>query len=290
MASLLAGDRDGAIAALDRVRELTRTAPRGFRIHALVTLADLYARHRHDTRTAYELVHECLALVPTYSNAHFTHGQLLARDGQLFAARDAFGRAIAAGAHDAEQFVVDNEIAIWKAHSEIGATLMHERRFAEALAWFELASRARPDAAPLVINRAKCHEALGDAAAAATLFAAAAANYHDAASATEWINFLLRRGRTADALTAIEDALPWLDEDARTLCLGTAAAVHLRAGTPLRARDCVDRAVGVERRPALVARIECLAEHLGVPELAALVGTSAGGRAPAFTITYHDQR
>jgi len=196
MASLLSGDSAGAIAALDRMSELTRGEPRGYRAHGLVVLADLYARCRDDLETAFALVRECLALVPNYSSAHFTHGKLLVRSGNLFEARNAFGRAIAAGAHDGEQFVVDDEIAIWKAHAEIGATLMLENRHAEALAWLDLAAQARPAAQPLVINRAKCHEAIGDPAGAQTLFAAAFNGFRDEASAVEWINFLFRAHRT----------------------------------------------------------------------------------------------
>jgi tetratricopeptide (TPR) repeat protein len=285
MASLLSGDRNAAIAALDRTREMTRTAPRGFRIHALITLADLYAEVRHDVATAHALVNECLALVPNYSNAHFLQGKLLAREGALFEARDAFGRAIAAGAYDHEHFVVDNEIAIWKAHSEIGATLMREGRHAEALAWFELAAKARPAAQPLVINRAKCHEALGDLAAAESLFGAAFAAYRDQASAFEWINFLFRRGRTADASAAIDEALPLVNDESKALLLGTAAAAHLRAGRRDDAQAAVDRALAIGDGQAATATLAALAEHFGTPELADLLALCAP-RAKPLQIAY----
>jgi tetratricopeptide (TPR) repeat protein len=273
---------------LDRTRELTRLAPRGFRIHALVTLADLYAEHRDDLPTAHALVRECLALVPNYSNAHFIEGKLLARSGDLFEARNAFGRAIAAGAHDREQFVVDDEIAIWKAHSEIGATLMRERRYADALAWLELAAQARPAAQALVINRAKCHEALGDVGAAQTLFEAAFSGDRDAPSAIEWINFLLRHGRTADALAAIGAALPLVDENAHALLLGTAAAVHLRAGRYDRAQLTVQQAAAHGSQSVSIAVIQALATHLRMPELAKLLPALGPSRKPCAP-TDHDQ-
>ena len=287
MAHLLAGDPNGAIAALDRMRELTESTPRAFRVHALVTLADLYADVRGDIATAQSLVRECLALVPNYSNAHFTHGKLLAREGKFFEARDAFGRAIAAGAHDREHFVVDDEIAIWKAHSELGATLMRERRFADALAWFELAAQARPAAQPLVINRAKCHDALGDFTSAEPLFAAAFTAYGDEASAVEWINFLFRRGRTDDASAAIDAALPLVSDDSRALLLGAAAAAHLREGRSDRAQAAVDRALAQGDGQAAAVTIEALAEHFGAPELAALLPVRAP-RAKALQIAYLD--
>jgi glycosyltransferase involved in cell wall biosynthesis len=284
MALLLSGDPAGAILALDRMRDLTRSAPRGFRVHALVVLADLYARDRNDLTTALKLVHECLALVPNYSNAHFTHGRLLARSGDLFEARNAFGRAIAAGAHDREQFVVDDEIAVWKAHSEIGATLMRERRYAEALTWFELAAQARPAAQPLVINRAKCHEALGNAAAAQTLLEAAFSAYRDEATAIEWINFLLRRGRTDAAAAAVDEALTFVDESAQTVLLGTVAAAHLRAGGRERAAQAVGRALKLGGRSA--ATLAALAAHLGTPELAGLLPESTNPLVKSAPIAY----
>ncbi len=284
MALILSGERDAAIAALERMLELTRSSPRGYRIHALVTLADLYAEHRSDLPSALRLVRECIALVPNYSNAHFSHGKLLARSGDLYEARNAFARAIAAGAHDREQFVVDDEIAIWKAHSEIGATLMREHRYAKALAWFELAAQARPAAQPLVINRAKCHEALADLAAARQLFEAAFRGYHDESSTIEWVNFLLRCGQTAEALAALDAALRFVGERAQPLLLGTAAAVHLRNGSPERAAEAVGRALESNGEPA--ATIAALAQHLAMPELGALLPAPPVTRAIPLRIAY----
>jgi tetratricopeptide (TPR) repeat protein len=266
--------------------ELTLDVPRGYRVHALVVLADLYAEHRNEPESALALISECLRLVPHYSNAHFTHGKLLARQGDFFAARDAFGRAIAAGAHDREQFVVDDEIAIWKAHSEIGATLMRERRFDKALAWFELAAQVRPAAQPLVINRAKCHEALGDATLAGTLFEAAFSGYRDEASAVEWINFLLRRGRIDEALAAIEAALPLVGDDVHTLLLGTAAASHLRAGQRELAQLAIERAVAHGNPARSTGAIDALATHFGLPELAELLVAPSGARAKPLHFAY----
>ncbi len=186
--------------------------------------------------------------------------------------------------------MVDNEIAIWKAHNEIGATLMREQRFAEALAWFELAAQARPAAQPLVINRARCHEALGDLGAAQTLFEAALRSDRDGRSAIEWINFLLRRDRTAEALDAIDAALPLVDVSERALLLGTAAAAHLRAGRRDRAQLAVDRAAASGTRSASAATIENLALHLGMPELAQLLPARGIPRAKALRIAYVKER
>jgi tetratricopeptide (TPR) repeat protein len=288
MAALLTEDRDGAITALERMLELTRRTPRrGYRVHGLVILAELYAEQRGDVAAALVLLRECLQLIPNYSNAHFAHGKCLARGGDLYAARDAFGRAIAAGAHDAEQFVVDNEIAIWKAHSEIGATLMHERRFAAALAWFELAARARPAVQALTLNRAKCHEALGDLDAARALLRSSFGRDRDEASALEWINFLLRRERIEEACAAVDTALAYVGEETHALLLGTAAAAHLRRGQRERAAAAVERALLRYDGPAARMTLVAVAAALQLPELHELIGQTPASRAKPLRIAYH---
>ncbi len=290
MSLVLAADRDGAIRAFERVRDLTAQAPRGYRAHALAVLADLYAEHRGDTATAGLTIRECLRIAPNFSNAHFTHGKLLARSGQRFEAREAFGRAIAAGAHDAEQFVVDNEIAIWKAHSEIGATLMYEKRFAEALQWFELASQARPGAAPLVINRAKCHEALAQLEPAEQLFRAAFTGFADEPSAIEWVNFLFRHGRDPEAIAAVEEALPLVSEGYRRVFLGAVAASHLRSGRADLAGTAVERALAIGDRAEATAVLRALATQLAEPRLVSLLTPQGATRASGLRIAYTPPR
>jgi hypothetical protein len=142
----------------------------------------------------------------------------------------------------------------------------------------------------LVINRAKCHEELGEFEAARELFTLAFDTFHDAPSTIEWINFLLRRERSGDALAAIETALPFMDDETGVVLLGTSAAVHLRAGHTAHAQRCVDRAVERGDRAAASASIEVLAEQLRLPELAALLPAPVRARAAGLSIAYVAQR
>jgi glycosyltransferase involved in cell wall biosynthesis len=267
--SLLLDDRkDDAIAALERSREITRHSPRAFRVNTLVALADLYAKHRGDLALAQATIDDALAIAPTYSNAHFTHGRILTLRGDRQAAREAFGRAIGAGKHDHEQFVVDDEIAIWKAANEIGATLMVEQRYREALPWFERAGANRPRAVALLSNRAKCHEALGELDTAEALYAEAARCGEDEPSAIEWVNFCLRARPEAVALAAIETALPALGYAYRCTFLVAAAAVRLRAGDEPATAAYIKRALEAPPTPAEgKAIVTSLAGHLGEPGL-----------------------
>jgi tetratricopeptide (TPR) repeat protein len=289
MSLLLDGRKDSAIAALERCRAMTRTAPRAFRVNALVALADLYAQHCGELARAETTIAEAIAIAPTYSNAHFTHGRILHLRGDRYAAREAFGRAIAAGKHDGEQFVVDDEIAIWKAPNEIGATLMTEGRYREALPWFERAGQSRPGAVALLTNRAKCHEALGDTDAAESFYAEAARCGKDEPSAIEWVNFCLRTRPPDVAVAAIEAALPVLGYAYRATFLATAGAVRLRGGDAAAAADFVARAVAAPPTPAEGrALVSALAGRLGEPGLVRLLerGTPVLTGAAGLRIAY----
>jgi len=290
MAELLAGNHAEAAASLERMRELTTTTPRGFRAHGLVALADIYNEVLDRRERALVVIADCLAIAPNYSNAHFSHGRVLARAEQFFDARNAFAAAIATGAHDGEQFVVDGEVAIWKAHSEIGATLMREDRHAEALQWFELASEARPSAQPLVVNRARAHEALGQLAEAEALYAAAARSFGDEPSLIDHVNFLLRVGREADAIVAIDVSLERLSAGYQRVFLATAAALRHRAGATAEAQAFVDRALAVGDRAESEATLRALWEQIDQPQLLGLITPVATARAPGLRIAYTPQQ
>jgi tetratricopeptide (TPR) repeat protein len=287
--SLLLDDRkDEAIAALERSRELTRVAPRAFRVNALVALADLYAKHRGDLGRAQATIDDALAIGPNYSNAHFTHGRILTLLGDRNAARAAFGRAIRAGAYDHEQFVVDDEIAIWKAANEIAATLMAEERYREALPWLERAGQNRPRAVALLSNRAKCHEALGELDAAEALYAEAARCGEDEPSAIDWVNFCLRARPAPVALAAIEGALPALGYAYQCTFLAAAAAVRLRAGDEPGTEAYLKRALAAPPTPEEAkAIVMALAERLGEPGLLRFLdGRDAATGATGLRIAY----
>ncbi|GAC1591350.1 MAG: hypothetical protein NVS3B28_19120 [Candidatus Velthaea sp.] len=207
----------------------------------------------------------------------------------MYEARDAYGAAIAAGAHDGAQFVVDGEVAVWKAHSEIGSTLMREGRPAEALRWFELAAEVRPTAYPLVANRARAHEALGDLAAAGSLYAAASSAFADEPSAIDHVNFLLRAGREDEAIRAIEESLERLGEGYQRVFLGTAAACRLRAGDEPGAASFVERALAVGNRQESEATLRALVTELDQPRMFAFI-TGKPARAPGLRIAYTPQR
>jgi tetratricopeptide (TPR) repeat protein len=281
MSALLAGHAESGRNAMERVVELTRGTPRGFRPLALAKLAGIYIDEGRFAE-ALQIADDCVAAVPTYPDGHFARGRALAGLGRNQEAREALGNVISHGSTGTfEHFVVDDELPIWRAHNEMAATLVSEARYAEAQQWLELALKARPAERTLILNRARCREAQGDLADALAAFRAVFDGFRDEPAAIEYVNFVFRHGSPDIALAAVEQALPVAGEDYQQAFLASAAAAMLRAGRR-------DEATGLARRVLAVgnqavkgrAIIKSLAEQYRMPELAELAVNEA-----AHTIT-----
>ena len=271
MAALLAGERVAALRALEAMVAQTQAQPRGFRPHGMIVLADAYIEDGQLGR-ARTLVDTCLAAVPTFANAHFSSGKIFAAQARYFDARAAFADAIAAGEHNAEHFVVDDEVSTWKAHSEIGATLLREARYADALAWFDLGLENRAAAEPLLTNRAKALEGLGRDSEADEAYRAAFAAAKSERTAIEYVNVLLRRGNDPAALAAIRDTLPVLSPGYQVVFLATAGAIVARLEDAAGAARFIAAALDVlPERAEAVATIAALARQFDDPPFSALV-------------------
>ena len=273
MSALLAGERETALAQLERVVEITLTTPRGFRPQALIALAGMYVEAGRGG-DALRVADACIAAVASLPDGYFARGRALTVLGRYHDARDAFGQAITASQNPSfEHFVVEDEIGVWKAHNEIGGTLVLEKRFPEALAWLDLALAARPAEPVLILNRARCLEAMNDLAGALAGFRAAFDGFHDESAAIEYVNFVFRHGGPDVCLTAVESALPFVSESYQRAFLTSAAAAMLRAGRREEASKLVLRVTSVGDDPVLGrAVILSLANHYGTPELNGLLG------------------
>ena len=267
---LLAGERAGARAMFERVCAMTEHTPRGFRPQAMLMLAKLQLEDGQ-ADLALATIDRSIEIVSSLPDAHFLRGKVLAQAGRNEDARQAFQAAIAAGRHAGEQFVVDDEIAIWKAANEIAVTLMVERRHAEALRWLDAALAARPAAQPLVINRARCREAAGDVEGALIAFRAAFEAFRDEPAAIEYLNFVLRHGGPDVCRMATEAVLPCVGEDYQSVFLTSTAAVMLRAERESEARDLLERALAVGDPVRARATVSAMVEHFAVPGLAGLL-------------------
>jgi tetratricopeptide (TPR) repeat protein len=271
MSALLANRPDIAREQLERVVALTATTPRGFRPQALNVLGGMELDLGRAER-ALELADACVAIVPTLPDAHLLRGRALAALGRAHEARDAFGQAIAQGEHRGEHFIVDDEVAMWKAHNELAGTLMGEKRFGEARQWLDLALRNRPAERTLIVNRARCSEELGDLADALAGYRAVFDGFRDQDAAIQYVNFVFRHGSPDVCAAAVDDVLAVASDDYRRVFLASAAAVMARAGRTADARRLLGRVRGVPGEPgAAEALVRGLAARYGTPQLETLL-------------------
>jgi tetratricopeptide (TPR) repeat protein len=283
MSALLAGEREIARTQFERVAELTRNTPRGFRPMAMATLSGMYVEAGLNDE-ALAAADECVAMVATFPDGHFARGRALAGLGRYEEARTALLRSIETGSRtEFEHFVVDDEIATWKAANEIGGTLVNEGRLPEALEWLERGLQARPAERVLMLNHAKCSEGLRKLNDALNAFRAIFRTFGEENAAIEYVNFVFRHGTPDNAVAAVEWTLPVLGEDYQRAFLVSAAAGMLRAERRPEATSLIGRALLVGGNPDVGrAIVKALGEQYGLPELNVL----ATGPSPAsITVT-----
>ena len=226
---------DEGIVALEKMFALIGTEPRGFVPSALSFLADAYIEFRGDAEKGAALARESLKRSPRFANAHFTLGKALSALGRPTEAIASYQASIEAGKHNREQFLVDDEVSVWKAHSEIGAVYGKMGELDAALEWFERGLANRPGVLPLMLNRARALESLSRYIEAGDQFRAAWDEFRDDQTATELVNFTLRRGQFDVALEQVEMIAPLVSQRCAALQIMTAAAIAERV--PGRAAD-----------------------------------------------------
>ena len=220
--SMLCGDMPGAIEAFEKMRVMVGDTQRGFIPNALAQLSDLYTECG-DYARAVDAANDSLRKAPHFANAHFSLGRALAKQSRYAEARAAFEAAIADAAHADRQFVVDDEVSIWKAHSEIGSSYGYEGNDSAALEWFDRALANRPLVVPVRMNRAKALERLGRYDEAEAVLKALADDEPGDVHSVDYVNYLLRCNRYAAALRAIESVLAHVSPRVQASLLVTAS-------------------------------------------------------------------
>ena len=225
LTAYICGDPDTAIMALEKMRDLVGNEARGFVPNSLATLADIYCDQKRDFEKAEYIAKECLKRAPHFANAHFMLGKAYTRMRRYSEARTAYEAAIEDGKHGHLQFTVDDEVSLWKAHSEIGVSYVHEGEYERALEWFDRGLRNRPNAQPLLLNRLKALDNLQRYEEATREYAALWAQYKDDAVAVPYVNFVLRRRQYDEALRLIDEAVEHVTPECAASLLTTAATL-----------------------------------------------------------------
>jgi tetratricopeptide (TPR) repeat protein len=227
----LQGDNERTAAAFERMWEFCKDELRGFTPNGLQIWADTLNERLKDPERGLEIAKRCLQYAPRYANAHFSAGKSLMLLERFEESREMYEAAIADGAHNASQFVVDDEVSTWKAQSEIGATYVIQGDDTSALEWFERGLANRPNVAPLRLNRARALERVGRIAEAEVALRSLYADIRDEHATINLVNFLLRHsGKERDAIVVVEESYRGLPVYSAATLLVAAAAVVTRLG------------------------------------------------------------
>lgn len=221
--AFLMGRYEEARVALEEMRRINGTAQRGFIPNALSVLAEIYCDKLGDPVKGEEICRVCLQASPHYANAHFQLGKALVAQGRFDEARRAYEMAIDDGKYAHLQFVVDDQVYVWKAHSEIGSSYVLQGNDEKAIEWFRKGLKNAPDVQPLRANLARALERSGRKEEAEAIYRQLYRDFQDASSTADFVNCLLRRDRGLDALEIIKESYEKLnDESAAALLLGAA--------------------------------------------------------------------
>jgi tetratricopeptide (TPR) repeat protein len=228
--AFLVGDYETARDALERMVALVGSQHRGFVPNGLTVLAETYCDKLGQPVKGEETARKCLEISPHYANAHFQLGKALVAQGRFDEGREAYLAAIDDGKYAALQFVIDDQVYIWKAHSEIGSSYVMQKDDEKAVEWFEKGLKNSPKAEPLHVNRARALERLGRLDEADEAYRTVYELHGSPSSTIEYVNALLRRGREREAVAVVDERAGKFAAETAVPLLMAAAALDERAG------------------------------------------------------------
>jgi glycosyltransferase involved in cell wall biosynthesis/Flp pilus assembly protein TadD len=202
IAAIAAGDFETGIEALERMFAMPGPQRAFFPI-GYVMLACAYADGRKDVERGIAILDEGLSHSPGHPNVLFTRAHLRSQLGDFDQARAEYDEVMAGAFNAARHSMVDDEIWTWKAPLNVATTYVKERRFTEAVPWFERAFASKPDSALLRGLMASAYERVGRFYDAERLFREAAER-DGQPGFVEYVNYLMRRRRFAEAFERVE--------------------------------------------------------------------------------------
>ena len=234
--AFLMGDFEAARDGFEKMREMNGETRRGFIANGYAVLSEVYADKLGDPVKGEEVARSGLRFSPHYANMHFQLGKTLIAQRRFEEARKAFEEAIEDGKYAAQQFIVDDQVYIWKSHSEIGSTYVMQGDDRSAIEWFRKGLKNAPNVQPLRLNLARALERIGQFDEARELFHGVYKDFRDGGSVVDLVNFLLRRRDANAALAIIDDAHAPLKDAMVVPLLHVAAqiAAKERPGSELR--------------------------------------------------------
>ncbi len=197
-------DYNLALSALLKMYELVGDTPRAFMPNGLALLGDLYCDHFGDPVKAEVMCRESLKRSAHYANAHMMLGKALVAQKRFDDAREVFLAAIDDGAYARQQFIVDDQVYVWKAHSEIGSSYALQNDDVKALEWFEKGLANAPTVEPLMLNKAKALERMQRFGEAYDAYKLTLDTHESPQAMLHFVNFLLRMKRGKESLELVD--------------------------------------------------------------------------------------
>jgi glycosyltransferase involved in cell wall biosynthesis/Tfp pilus assembly protein PilF len=221
-------DYELALRSLERMYELVGSGSRAFMPNGLALLGDLYCDHFNDPVKGEAFARASLVRSPHYANAHMMLGKTLVAQQRYDEAREAYTAAIEDAAYAKNQFIVDDQVYIWKAQSEMGSSYSLQGDDLTALAWFEKGLANAPTVEPLMLNRAKAYERLKRYGEAHDAYKLVVDTHESSHAMLHFVNFLLRMRRGQEAIEIVERWYPRLKPSEACELLVSAAGVSER--------------------------------------------------------------
>lgn len=229
MTAHLGGDNERAAPALERMWVMClEHGMRAFTANGLQTLCDIYSEHLGQPEKGLPYALECIKRSPRYANAHFSAGKAYFLMKRYDEAREMYMQAIEDGAYLDRQYVVDDEVPVWKAQCEIGSIYAEQGDHQKAAEWFERGLANRPSVQPMRLNYANALEKLGRLSEAERQFRSVHADFGDEQSVVCLVNYLLRHQGEREAIALIEQHYAGVSPGAASSMLLAAAVVTQR--------------------------------------------------------------
>jgi glycosyltransferase involved in cell wall biosynthesis len=197
-----AGEFATGAEALEKMFELGKEV-RTFYAVAYFTLATTYGDALHDVERGLATIERGLAQFPDHGNLVFTRAYLLSLTGRYDEARVDYEGAAGMRALAGQNFMVDDEIFVWKAYFNLASTYVKEGRGEEAIPWYERALANKPDSDLLRVSLAGAYERVGRYFDAERIHRRNAEENRPG-SFVQFVNFLFRRRRFAQALEMVQ--------------------------------------------------------------------------------------
>jgi glycosyltransferase involved in cell wall biosynthesis/Tfp pilus assembly protein PilF len=229
-AAICAGNTDVGIACLERMLELA-DAPKIYFPLAYVMLAQAYAEALADNDRGLDAIERGLAIFSLDAGLIFTKGQILAKQGKTAEARELYHQALSLRELMLQTAMTDDEIFQWKIYSSFANSYERDKNYDEAVVWIDKAIANKPNSVLLQRAKAQLLERAGRQYEAELAYRRVA-EIEPRVGGVDWVNYLLRRGRFAEALRIIEaDTLKDLSPVALAQLNVAAARAAMATGT-----------------------------------------------------------